>query len=675
MPSFRSRPASSSPASTPLPTHRIGRRRRIAWIAHRLLPRAHAVAVACLLGLGLGRATAAPPNAPVASTPTSSSYAAERDRLRAEIAHGDRDASRLATMDALRRLAEANGDQDTAQLMEVEHIFATHDDAAIDASLDALNAVRSRLRPQASPELREALARVYGNLYFDVGHFGLALKHQLDALKWADRLPTGQRQARLYRLSTISELYNAMGLPDDALRYADLGLALAADAPDASGRPVSLLGARALALMQLGRSADAARTLDEAERHNARGKPDFDTLRTASSRATLELAMSPPAKAMRAVERLQQLADQHDSPYYRTRASLLRGQARIAAGDVEDGLRDMRDAIASFEQRGQMIDVLDGLEREIQTLRAQRAWPETVTAMQHRQAIWSRLFRSEQTRAIAELEARQRADTQEQRIAALAAQVRLERAQVRAERLRMALFAALALLAACVAGLLSLSRLRTRRERDRLAHAVRHDPLTGASSRYEFLARTDAATPADSAGATILLLDLDNFKAINDEHGHAAGDAVLKTVVGRLRQAMRTDDDIYRWGGEEFLLVLAPRGEAELARDIEALRRAATAMPVAWDGRSLAVTLSGGLVRHPLATGWTATLPDAIRWADAAMYAAKHAGRDRIVQVRVTRAGVDALAGHRPIDVTQLLDWQRQGLVELQNTGPAPAAT
>ncbi len=493
-------------------------------------------------------------------------------------------------------------------------------------------------------------------------------------MKWAEQLPVERRQqAMLYRLGTIAELYNAMELPDDALRYVDQGLAMASDNPEAAGNPVSLLISRAQALSQLGRNTEAARALDEADRIDAGNKPGFNTLRTAAGRAALELATAPPAKAMQAVQHMQQLAEQNNSAYYRTRGTLLHGQARIAAGDINNGFREMREAITHFEHQGQMIDVLDGLEREIQALHAQRAWPETVAAMEHRQQIWSRLFSSGQTRAIAELEARQRATAQEQRIAALAAQVQLERTQVRVERLRMALFAALALLAACIAGLLLLSRQRAHRERDRLAHAVRHDPLTGACSRYEFQVHGNAATPADNAGTTLLLLDLDDFKIINDKHGHAAGDAVLKTMVSRLRQAMRSGDEIYRWGGEEFLLVLAPRSDAELARDIDAFRHSPTATPVPWDNGTLAITLSGGLARHPLAADWNTSFTDTFRWADAAMYAAKHAGRDRIVHVHLTAEGATALAGHRPIDMAQLLDWQRQGLVELRNTAPDAA--
>jgi len=606
---------------------------------------------------------------------TGAVYPAERERLRAQIALFKRDgtqAQTLAAMESLRRLATANDDPDLAHLMEVERIFATHEDAAIDQSLTALNAVRARVRPQASAELQEAVARVYGNLYFDAGNFGLALQHQLHALRWADRLPSGAQQARLHRLTTIAELYNAMELPNQALRYTDQALSVTSDAAMPPDSRVSPLWARTLALIQLGQLADAGRAIDEAERIDARGSPGFNTMRLAQARATLQLAAGRPAQALQTIGRLQALANQFDSHYYRTRARLLLGQAQIARGDVAGGLQAMRDATAEFERLGQLIDVLDGQQREIQTLAAQRAWPEAVEAMQHRQALWSRLFRSEQTRAIAEQEARHHAEAREQRIRALDNEVRLERARIRSERLLMLLTATLALLAISVAALLYLSRHRTRRERDRLSHMARHDPLTGAYSRYEFQHRNaaaPAASAADGAGSAVLLLDVDNFKAINDRYGHEGGDAVLKALVAQMRLALGKGDEIYRWGGEEFLVVLAGHDQAALTRDVRALLDSAR-VPVPWHGQSIPITLSGGLVRHPQAPGWTAPLSDAIRWADAALYIAKRAGRDQVTQVHVTDPGARDLIGSRPIDVAQLEDWQRQGDVELQTLQP-----
>ncbi|QIL20824.1 tetratricopeptide repeat-containing diguanylate cyclase [Thermomonas sp. HDW16] len=598
-------------------------------------------------------------------------YPAERASLRADIARLDLQGSQeqvFAAMESLRQLALRNGDQDQAQLVELERIFATHDDDAIDASLAAVNAVRAQVRPQASVELQEALSRIYGNLYFDAGNFQLALRHQLEALRLSARLPDGATKAWLYRLGTIAELYNAMGLPKDALRYANQALAGSGTADAPSGNRVSLLGARALALLQLGKTTEAEQALAEAERIDARREPGFNTLRLTANRATVESAKGNPAAALRAIDRLQALAESQDSNYYLTRAQLLRGQARIAQGQLDAGLQDMRGAIATFERLGQMVDVLDGLEREIRILRAQHAWPQAVDVMAQRQELWTQLFRNAQSRTIAELEARHRAESREQRITALATEVRLERARLHSQRLLLALAATVALLAASAAGLLYLSRRRTRRERDRLSHAARHDPLTGAYSRYEFQRRALASGTKEDGrqdGRCLLLLDLDDFKSINDGHGHEAGDAVLKEVVARLRRQTRHADEIYRWGGEEFLLVLSGRDQDALGQDVAAMLDGVSRDPVVWHEHKIAVALSGGLVTHPLSPSWTAPLGDAIRWADSALYAAKRAGRRQVLQVTVTSLGEQALSGRRPIDTVQLQDWVRQGYAQL----------
>ena len=608
---------------------------------------------------------------PIAATAApDAGYAAERDRMREQIAtfkgEGKHDQA-LATMAALGTLAAANDDPDLAHLMEVERIFAAHEDAAIDASIDELNAVRARVRPEASVELQEALARVYGNLYFDAGNFSLALEHQLDALRWAEKLPTGALQARLHRLATIGDLYNAMELPDQALAYTDQALALL-DSPEGQALPptarVSPLAFRAFALVRLGRLDDALRALDEAQAIDATRDPGFDTMRILQARATAELAAGEPVKAQRTLQRLQAIADRFDSNYYRMRTNLLQGQARIASGDVADGLKQMRAATAEFEKLGQMIDVLDGQLREIETLRAQGAMPEAIEAMQRRQDLWSRLFQRGQVRAIAEYEARHHAESREQRIRALDNEVRLERARTQSQRLRVLLVAVFAMLVAAVAAQLFWSRRRTRRERDRLSDVARHDPLTGAYSRYEFSDRYAWRT-ADA----VLLLDVDEFKAINDTHGHEAGDTVLKAIVARLRSALGPDDDIFRWGGEEFLVVLSKR-DATRQEDVAlALLDAIRRTPVPWLDDAIPVTVSGGLVHLQLAAAWRIKLADAIRWADAALFAAKHAGRDRVVQVRVTGQGAAGLRDARPNDVAQLEDWQRKGDVELVTLG------
>jgi diguanylate cyclase (GGDEF)-like protein len=123
----------------------------------------------------------------------------------------------------------------------------------------------------------------------------------------------------------------------------------------------------------------------------------------------------------------------------------------------------------------------------------------------------------------------------------------------------------------------------------------------------------------------LLLIDADRFKAVNDEHGHAVGDVVLRELAARLRERVRREDVVGRWGGEEFVVALpetTPDGAAAVA---ESLRAAIAGAPIEAGGVALPVTVSIGVA------AWTGQHgDDLIARADQALYAAKAAGRDRV---------------------------------------------
>jgi diguanylate cyclase (GGDEF)-like protein len=132
----------------------------------------------------------------------------------------------------------------------------------------------------------------------------------------------------------------------------------------------------------------------------------------------------------------------------------------------------------------------------------------------------------------------------------------------------------------------------------------------------------------------LLIIDADRFKAVNDRHGHAVGDVVLRELAARLRERVRREDVVGRWGGEEFVVALpetTPDGAAAVA---ESLREAVARMPIeAGDGLRLDVTVSIGVA------AWTGQeLEDLVDRADRALYAAKAAGRDRVVLEPAVRA-------------------------------------
>jgi diguanylate cyclase (GGDEF)-like protein len=166
-----------------------------------------------------------------------------------------------------------------------------------------------------------------------------------------------------------------------------------------------------------------------------------------------------------------------------------------------------------------------------------------------------------------------------------------------------------------------------------LEERVRTDALTGLhNTRWlDETAPQEAARSLRSGSEIgVLVLDLDYFKLINDTEGHATGDRVLRDVAGVLRSVVRASDDVVRFGGEEFLVLLhesSPQGALRVAEDV---RTALAGMHPVLSGAR--VTASIGVAMFPM---HGSTLDDVIRVADFAMYQAKADGRDRAVVVPI----------------------------------------
>src|SRR5918997_1937474 len=161
---------------------------------------------------------------------------------------------------------------------------------------------------------------------------------------------------------------------------------------------------------------------------------------------------------------------------------------------------------------------------------------------------------------------------------------------------------------------------RRRLER-RLRHLADHDDLTGLMNRRRFqeeLERHLAECRRYGMTGALLVLDLDGFKAVNDTHGHSAGDGVLCGVAEALRSRLRGTDIVARLGGDEFA-VLLPRGGVQAARRVaEALRRKVPAEVQAPDGAAIAVS-----VGFSPFVDETASVDDVLASADASMYTVK----------------------------------------------------
>jgi diguanylate cyclase (GGDEF)-like protein len=167
--------------------------------------------------------------------------------------------------------------------------------------------------------------------------------------------------------------------------------------------------------------------------------------------------------------------------------------------------------------------------------------------------------------------------------------------------------------------------------RSELAAMVLTDTLTGCLNRRGFdraLKDTMRSGLRRHRDLSLLAIDVDHFKRINDGFGHPAGDAVLRIVAARLAKQCRSTDIVARYGGEEFAVLAPGAGPDRLARIAEAVRYSMTEpMPIG-DGREVIVTVSIGTATVPTDAG---SPEEVIRLADAALYAAKEGGRNRVV--------------------------------------------
>ncbi len=190
-----------------------------------------------------------------------------------------------------------------------------------------------------------------------------------------------------------------------------------------------------------------------------------------------------------------------------------------------------------------------------------------------------------------------------------------------------------------------IARISGRLERVRLYRRLAEtDPLTGLANRRRLVEAMDRLTRLSERydkPLSVGVIDLDHFKAVNDEHGHAAGDAVLVAFARLLAGAFRGEDVVARWGGEEFFVALygAPRDQA--ARRVAEVLKQLQGLAFKGSEGSFSASFSAGVAEYPLDGNDLHTL---YRAADAALYDAKTAGRARVFTAALDEGSAPASA-------------------------------
>jgi diguanylate cyclase (GGDEF)-like protein/PAS domain S-box-containing protein len=180
--------------------------------------------------------------------------------------------------------------------------------------------------------------------------------------------------------------------------------------------------------------------------------------------------------------------------------------------------------------------------------------------------------------------------------------------------------------------------------RQQLTAQAHQDPLTGLMNRQglQQALEQEHARPRGSGGFSLLLLDLDRFKVVNDNYGHATGDRALARMAEHLTGFFGPEDRLGRWGGEEFLAILPGTGPENANRLAERIRMDIESRPMEAGDHQFFVSASFGVASYP---GCAADSRQLLQVADSRLYEAKRQGRNRVVDARQGDCGILTMAG------------------------------
>jgi diguanylate cyclase (GGDEF)-like protein len=353
------------------------------------------------------------------------------------------------------------------------------------------------------------------------------------------------------------------------------------------------------------------------------------------------------------------------------------GQAYLGMGRVAEGRRQFEAGLAQYENSGNLPQLQAVLVEYGAALERAGDYRGALDAYHRERRISNELFAAQRQKAVLELQQKYDTEKKGRQIEALRQDNRVKGAELDNRRLQQRIWWLLAVVFALAAAVVGLLYRKVRQANARLEvknlelkQQSTLDPLTSLYNRrhfQDFMRNPPKERRRQDGGDTpvgaLFLLDVDHFKHINDSHGHAAGDAVLKAIAANLRETLRETDMIVRWGGEEFLAFLpaVPRGGLDdVARRI---LDGISSQAIACGDKTLRVNVSVGFAPFPLAPGGVPlSWERAVNLVDMALYMAKSHGRNRACGLRgFAGAGQAALeAAERDLDSA----W-RDGIVDL----------
>ena len=509
------------------------------------------------------------------------------------------------------------------------------------------------LPPDAPALVKYRHVRALASIRNDAIRVDEALRLWHEALKLADA--SGWASRRTEARTNLAYTYFTVGQADRARLFSDESLAIAEQAHDWMSLALAN-NTRAILLDGAGDIAGERHALQSAIEGARRAGAKAEESLFSANMSNFFLMTNDPRTAIAYAERALPLAREVGNTEGEVVALGNMGLGYIAVHQIDTGKRWVDEALAIERGRGMLASVAD-INRELgAALEHAGDAAGAIAALHAYRHDADAILRSGTQKAVLAVQEQFDADQRTTRLELLNRENRLKAEQLQHNALvqRLGLLLAALLALSATAGTLLYRRVRKTNQalvasNQMLKVQSERDPLTGLANRRYFQTAMETLAPGGQIVGTLCLIDVDHFKRVNDSHGHAAGDAVLEEVARRLRAALRDDDMIVRWGGEEFLVVMQAIAPDMVDALAQRMLDAISGEPVQHDGRHIVVSASIGFASFPIAPTQVAVAWDrAIRLVDTAMYLAKAHGRNRAYGVTLLHArdeaGIDAVA-------------------------------
>ncbi|PRC92410.1 GGDEF: diguanylate cyclase (GGDEF) domain [Solimicrobium silvestre] len=543
----------------------------------------------------------------------------------------------------------------------------------VEGKLDEAKDVNAQaLQLAKSVNQKKLTCRVYSTasvINSELGNFQLALEYRLIAMEALDEGTRHDDLRRINALNNIGNLYTKLKDPQMALAYFDKGVKLA-EQWDAQSMLSMLNLNRGNVYSDQGKLADAVKAYAESlkiSRNIADRRGEATALNNLSD-ATYGLGNY--SLCLHYAKQTLQLANKLENSVLQADSLVNVGLCHMGLGEVILGSKEANQGIDILRQSKAKPAIEEILGQLATAFEKANMYKEAYKVIVEKLALSTELFNADRDRVVSEMKARYDASQHEKQIEVLEQKNQIQSIEIKNKSLQWIITTVFSIIAAAVA-LTILILYRKLRETNRnlkeansnleqantkLAHQSNRDPLTGLLNRRAFHDAMQSRTQitdrrvlsSDTPPHSLVVLDIDHFKRINDNYGHAAGDEVLVELSKRLSHVMRDNDMLMRWGGEEFLIFLNHMPTSNLQQVIERILINVGGSPVVFEKNTIPVTISVGYIslHQGEASDVELNWGKSLNLADSMLFMAKTRGRNQAIgikKVNVPKEEFDAL--------------------------------